>query len=445
MPNSYYNQSLPIARFITASSTRLNQEFRAIEAAFAKLPTISELNSGSRAYAVAAGTANAYTVTVPYPLPAYPTGLDLSLLIPIANTGPATLAVNGLPAVQVRRFDGTVLTAGDLRTLSINRMIFDGVNFRLTSVHGSAELLATTSAGSAAASATSAAGSAAQAANSALSAAQSAISATAAASTATAIVGSTGFGLKNLLLNPLWWISQHIGSAGTESNYTASPGYYVRDRWKAGPSGLTFRIDNGTMTIVAGSVQQIVQGRNLPFTNKYTLSWSGTAAAAINGTAVTNGASMTLPGYQHATVTFSGGTLYLPQLEYGPVKTAFELRPTDLERSLCLQYFQKSYAEMTPPGSQTTQGAVHCVAVSSLLMGNPTVQLHAPMRALPVITLFNPLFENIPGSIQNIDTNVAHAYSVSDISDKSFVFFSSDNGFVTGGRHFFHWTANAEL
>lgn len=445
MPNSYYNQGNPIARFITADATRLNQELQAIQSGFDKLPSVAELNSGSRAYSVATGTTNSYAVTVPYPLTSYNSGLEIAVLIPAANTGASNISVNGLPAVQIRRFDGTVLQSGDLRTLSINKLTFDGANFRLTSPHGAAELLATTSATNAATSATNASASATQAANSALSASQSASTASGAASTATSALAAARFGLRNLLYNPLWWVSQRFGATGISSDSTVAAGVYFRDRWKAGPQGLTFRITSGSLNIISGSIQQIVQGRNIPFNSNYTLSWTGTASGAINGTNVANGGNISLTGYQHATVTFSGGTVYLPQLEWGTTKTSFELRPADIERSLCLQYYQKSYEDGTLPGTVTLIGSINSVAVTSLLMGQPTVSFQTPMRAAPTLTIYNPFFANMTASMQNIDDNAAYSFVIENLSDRSFSFYRNNVDYTPGHRFYFHWTADAEL
>lgn len=445
MANSYYNPGNPIARFITASATRINQELRAVQAGFDKLPSVAELNSGSRAYSVATGAANSYAVTVPYPLTSYNAGLEIAVLIPAANTGASNISVNGLPAVQIRRFDGAVLQSGDLRTLSINKLTFDGVNFRLTSPHGAAEILATTSATNAATSATNASASATQAANSALSASQSASTASGAASTATSALSAARFGLRNLLYNPLWWVSQRFGATGISSDSTVSAGVYFRDRWKAGPQGLTFRITSGGLNIISGSIQQVVQGRNLPFDSNYTLSWEGTAAGAINGTNVANGGNISLTGYQHATVTFSGGSVQRPQLEWGATKTSFELRPADLERSLCLQYYQKSYEEGTPPGTVTLIGSTNAVAVTNLQVGQPTVFFQTPLRAAPTLTIYNPYFANTTGSMQCIDDNSGYSYIIEHLSEKSFSFYRNNIDYTPGYRFYFHWTADAEL
>ncbi|SIQ23661.1 hypothetical protein SAMN05880590_102728 [Rhizobium sp. RU35A] len=84
-------------------------------------------------YFVGAGTANALTIT---PLPAFAAlsdlvGVPLRVKSPAENTGAATLTVNGLGAIAIRRVDGSAdLLPGDIRA-GINTFIYDGAVFRL--------------------------------------------------------------------------------------------------------------------------------------------------------------------------------------------------------------------------------------------------------------------------------------------------------------------------
>lgn len=63
----------------------------------------------------AGGTANAQTITVASPPPAYAAGQRFVFLAVAANTGAATLNVNGLGAAPIRKGDGTAaLASGDI-------------------------------------------------------------------------------------------------------------------------------------------------------------------------------------------------------------------------------------------------------------------------------------------------------------------------------------------
>lgn len=441
MTNDYFQHNAPFARFTTADAVRLNSTLKAVEAGFDKLPTPTELQQGSRNYSVATNVGNAYSVTVPFILTSYSAGLQLTFFSQNANTSSATLNVNGLGSVTIRRFDGSNLLTNDIRAAALNTVIHDGTSFRLTSMHGGSESLASVSATSAAASAASAASSASTATSAASSASSSASTATSAAASSASILSASRFGYRNTLINSLFWMSQHVGST---SSGTITAGVFFRDRWKAGSTGLTYSISNSVLTITAGSAQQIVQGRNLPYSGQYTLSWTGTATAIVNGTAVTNGGQVTLVGYFNATIQFNAGTVFQPQFEYSPVRTQYEVRPGDVERMLCYQYFQKSYNDLVVQGTITDVGIVHTIAVSTINLDSSTVHFPIPMRGTPSISVYNPSFLNTAASVQNIDTGIATPFVMGDIGEKSFVIFSSGS-FTTGHRYKFHWVANAEL
>lgn len=440
MTNDYFQHNAPFARFTTADAVRLNSTLKAVEAGFDKLPTPTELQQGSRNYSVATNVGNAYSVTVPFILTSYSAGLQLTFFSQNANTSSATLNVNGLGAVTIRRFDGTNLIANDIRASALNTVIHDGTSFRLTSMHGGSESLAAASAASAAASAASAATSASTATSAATSASNSASTATSASASAASVLTASRFGYRNTLINSLFWMSQYVGST---TSATITTGVFFRDRWKAGATGLTYSIANSVLTITAGSAQQIVQGRNLQYSGQYTLSWTGTATASVNGTAIANGGQITLVGYVNATIQFNTGTVFQPQFEYSPVRTQYEVRPGDVERLLCFQYYQKSYNDLVNPGTLTDIGMIHSTAVSTINIDSSTVHFPIPMRGVPSLSIYNPAYTNTASSMRNMDLNTDIGISIGYISEKSFLIFSS--GLTVGHRYKFHWVANAEL
>ncbi|GIX11609.1 hypothetical protein [Elioraea sp.] len=81
----------------------------------------------------AGGTANARTVSLTPALTAYFAGLAVRFINgAAANTGAATLNVDGLGAVAIRKGDGTVdLAAGDLPASALVTVVHDGTVFRL--------------------------------------------------------------------------------------------------------------------------------------------------------------------------------------------------------------------------------------------------------------------------------------------------------------------------
>lgn len=82
-------------------------------------------------YAVDTGSANAYAVTPTPSVSAYIAG-HMAILKPSnANTGSATLAVNGLSAKVIKLSDGNVPYAGAMLSGGIYILVYDGTNFIL--------------------------------------------------------------------------------------------------------------------------------------------------------------------------------------------------------------------------------------------------------------------------------------------------------------------------
>jgi hypothetical protein len=87
-------------------------------------------------YAVATGSANAYSVTIPG-VTSYQEGLAIAVKINADNTGPSTINVNGLGAVAIKKPNGLDVAAGNLKTNSIYTLRYNGVNFILQGEGGS--------------------------------------------------------------------------------------------------------------------------------------------------------------------------------------------------------------------------------------------------------------------------------------------------------------------
>lgn len=461
MPNTYFNLASPITRFTTADAIRLNNILKAVEAGFDKLPSSDELNQGSRNFAIATGTANTYSVTVPFALTSYQAGLSVNALIMIANTGPSTLNVNGIGQATIKRADGTNLVQGDIRASSLSNFIYDGTAFRLTSFHGASEAITAAHAATATTAASAAAASQSAAAISANSAATSASSAQSSSVAATATLASARFGWRNILINNLFWVDQRNPGVFSGVNTTG----WVRDRWYGW--GCTWSIANAILTIASGALTQVVQGRNVPLPGKYTLSWIGTAGAAIypiqgqpTRIVVPNGGSIDLAGFQNCTVEFFGGTVHLPQLEYGSAKTSPEVRSVDLERELCFQYYQKTYPANIAPGSivqistvpvfntgVTTASRNHFAATTAVLNETfftfPTI-----MRATPTITIYN--LKGVAGSVSNITKTIAQGVHVTHVPNVEGIYDQGFSMWFPGSLPLnddirLHYAANAEL
>jgi hypothetical protein len=186
--------------------------------------------------------------------------------------------------------------------------------------------------------------------------------------------------LQNRLINAGFAINQRGYVSGT----ALSAGTYAHDRFKAGASGCTYTFTQLSLgvpiviTITAGSLQQVIEGCNMPDGGTYVLSWTGTAQARFNGgtygssplavTGITAGAN--------TTIEFNTGTLSYPQLEVGRSATGFEYRQYQQELALCQRYTFSA-------GLQYSTYVGGCNASNSAL---PTIPFPVTMRSIPTMT-----------------------------------------------------------
>jgi hypothetical protein len=79
-------------------------------------------------YAVATGT-DTYAAAIS--VPSYVTGQEYRIRFTNANTGAATLNINGLGAKSIVKNGGTALSAGDLPAGAVAELVYDGTNLQL--------------------------------------------------------------------------------------------------------------------------------------------------------------------------------------------------------------------------------------------------------------------------------------------------------------------------
>lgn len=184
--------------------------------------------------------------------------------------------------------------------------------------------------------------------------------------------GSGAAQVINRLINGAFQINQRQVS-GT---VTLAAGQYGHDRWKAGASGCTytFAITSNvtTITITAGSLQQVIEGLNLQ-SGTHVLSWAGTANGKIGaGSYGASGITGTAVGGTNLIVEFNAGTLSFAQLVLGSTVSQFEHRLYSNEIALCQRYYQ------------AYDGAFNLVTAS---MANVNIHsLVTALRATPTIT-----------------------------------------------------------
>jgi hypothetical protein len=187
-------------------------------------------------------------------------------------------------------------------------------------------------------------------------------------------------GFRNILINGNFGINQRGYVSGTA---TTAAGQYTLDRWKVLTAGqsLTFVASGigNQVTAPAGGLQQVIEDLMI-VGGIYTLSWTGTATATVNGTSVTNGSQVTLPANTQATVIFSGGTVSNAQLEPGGAATPFENRTPTIETILCQRYFIFAGSGVTwSAGSLSGAG-------SNTVFRSFGFALPATMRSAPTVT-----------------------------------------------------------
>lgn len=108
---------------------------------------VAQLQQQATNFAVDSGSANALvaTLTPAPPSLAFLAGAPLRIQAAAANTGAATLNVNGLGAVAIVNADGSALTAGQITAGQISEVTYNGTSFNLVGGGASAQaVLATT-------------------------------------------------------------------------------------------------------------------------------------------------------------------------------------------------------------------------------------------------------------------------------------------------------------
>lgn len=99
---------------LTARASDVNTLRDEVGAAFDLLPDVAKVDAGTVNYAVDTGVADAYVVAMPQTATSYVDGMQVVLKPTAANTGPATINVDGLGVKSIRRANGDALSAADI-------------------------------------------------------------------------------------------------------------------------------------------------------------------------------------------------------------------------------------------------------------------------------------------------------------------------------------------
>lgn len=163
-----------------------------------------------------------------------------------------------------------------------------------------------------------------------------------------AIAGQAGgVGDRNLLINGNFAVNQRAYVSGTA---TVGANQYTLDRWRVVTTGqsITFgaAAPDRVVTCPAGGLEQPIEA-GMMAGGIYTLSWTGTATAKVNGVAITNGGNTAaLPANTVATIQFASGTVTNAQFELGTTATPYQRRQLALETVLCQRYYESGSGEL---------------------------------------------------------------------------------------------------
>lgn len=185
---------------------------------------------------------------------------------------------------------------------------------------------------------------------------------------------------KNLFLNPIGAINQRGYVSGTA---TTVANQFTLDRMKVVVSGQNLGVTPSgigfSMTAPAGGVEQVIEGSTIEG-GVYTLSWTGTATATVNGSAISNrGQTASLTAGANATVRFSSGTFTAVQFELGSIATPLDKRPNHQELFMCQRHARQH--ELNAFG----------YVQAGIGPNDLSFPLSPPMRAVPTLTVVSPI------------------------------------------------------
>jgi len=89
--------------------------------------------AGALDYALATGSSNAYSMTLTPALTAHIPGMPVYMKANHTNTGAATLNINGLGAVAIKRRDGSALQPNDIQSGHLVALSYDGTYYQIMS------------------------------------------------------------------------------------------------------------------------------------------------------------------------------------------------------------------------------------------------------------------------------------------------------------------------
>lgn len=97
----------------------------------ARYAQITQVQNNSFNTGTDSGTANALVVTLSPAITSYVYGMNFNIKVANTNTGPSTIAINGLATKNIVHMDGSALTQGQLLANAEHNLIYNGTAFQL--------------------------------------------------------------------------------------------------------------------------------------------------------------------------------------------------------------------------------------------------------------------------------------------------------------------------
>ncbi len=129
--NEYYEFTPSFTPGAKVRAAEVNQQYQLLQNAFDFLPAANDaLTTGTATFATESGSANAYVVTMPDPRSANADGDEIIFFATHANTGAATLNVDGLGAITLVDRSGVALSSNDIVSGRLYIATYDDTNTR---------------------------------------------------------------------------------------------------------------------------------------------------------------------------------------------------------------------------------------------------------------------------------------------------------------------------
>lgn len=196
----------------------------------------------------------------------------------------------------------------------------------------------------------------------------------------------------NLASNSGFYVNQRTYVSGT----ALAVGAFGHDRWKGGAGGgsYTFTQSGGpatTITITAGTLQQIVEGVSLQAGN-YMLSWAGTAQGRV-GAGSYAASPVTITGATvgaNITIEFNAGTLGQVKLESGGTVTSWQPNLPQVELVNCQRFY--SMGQVIGGGTMTAGQPIYIpYSLPITMRASPTIAITANTSTNLTTPALNPL------------------------------------------------------